>query len=204
MDRIKSIKEHFKKNDPIIYSVLCGMDLVILPQIKEPYSYFQKLCREIIGQQLSNKSSDAILNRFYNLFPDKIVNPEILLNLSEQELRNVGMSWAKARYIKDLAFQTMNKTVNFSKLHLLKDEVVIKELTKVKGIGNWTAEMFLIFTLGREDIFSLGDLSLRRAIQKLYKFKKEPNENQIIKVVQKWSPFKSYGCLALWESVDRA
>ncbi len=202
MKSIKKIKSHFQKEDKRIYKIMSGMNLELLKQPKSSKNYFLKLCREIIGQQLANKAAHAILNRFFLKFSDKNITPEKVFSLSEKELRDVGMSWAKARYIRDLAEQTKNKSINFTNLHKLSDEEVIKELTKVKGIGKWTSEMFLIFTLGREDVFSFGDYGLRRAIQELYNLKKKPTDKQVEKIVSKWSPYKSYGSLALWESLD--
>jgi len=200
--KVKKIKHHFQKTDPTIYKVIVEMELNPLQQPKRSTGYFRKLCREIIAQQLASKAAHAIIGRFYDLFERKHVTPDKLLAFSEQKLRNVGMSWAKARYTRDLAQKVKDKEVRLNNLHNLDDKLVVEELIKVKGIGNWTAEMFLIFTLGRENIFSHGDLGLRKALQKLYGFKDKPNEKQINKIVDKWSPYKSYGCLALWKSID--
>jgi len=200
--RVKRIKSHFKKVDSVIYKVLVDMKLELLREPKRSTGYFRKLCREIIAQQLASKAAHAIIARFYDLFERKRVTPDKVLVLTEQELRDVGMSWAKARYTRDLAQKVKDKEVRLNNLHNLDDELVIEELVKVKGIGSWTAEMFLIFTLGREDVFSHGDLGLRKALEKLYGFKDKPNEKQINKIVDKWSPYRSYGCLALWRSVD--
>ena len=202
MNKSHVVKSHFKKVDPIIYEVIVKMDSFILPHPQNSENYFAKLCREIISQQLGNKAADAILSRFLNLFPNQTPKPNQVLLLSEEKLRNVGMSWAKTRYIRDLAYQVKNKNVLLENLHKMKDEEVIEELTKVKGIGKWTAEMFLIFTLGRENIFSFGDLGLKRAAQKLYGFKTRPKDEHLASIVQKWEPFKSYGSLALWKSLD--
>lgn len=202
MDKLQIIKSHFKKNDPVIYEIILKMDFRLLPRPKNSNDYFSKLCREIISQQLANRAADAILKRFLNLFLEHRPTPEKVLSFTEQELRDSGMSWAKARYVRDLAQNVKNKNVLLDALHEMKDEEVISELTKVKGIGKWTAEMFLIFTLGRENIFSFGDLGLRRAAQKIYGFKTRPEERHLKKIVAKWEPFKSYGSLALWESLD--
>ena len=201
--KVKKFKSHFKKVDPVIHKVIIEMELDPLQQPKRSTGYFKQLCREIIAQQLASKAAHAIINRFYDLFERKHVAPDKVLAFSEQELRNVGMSWAKARYIRDLAQKVKDKEVGLNNLHNMDDKLVVEELIKVKGIGNWTAEMFLIFTLGREDVFSHGDLGLRKALQKLYGFKDKPNETQINKIVDKWSPYKSYGCLALWRSIDK-
>jgi len=197
-----AIKAHFRKTDPVIYSIIDDMDVELLRKPDTSEDYFEKLCADIISQQLAGKAADAIITRFTTLFQNKPITPGRVLAFTEQKLRDVGMSWAKARYARDLAQKVKDKTVRLDNLHNLSDEDVIKELTKVKGIGNWTAEMFLIFTLGRENIFSHGDLGLRNAIIKLYGFKKKPTEMQVNTIVDTWSPYKSYGCLALWRSID--
>ena len=109
------------------------------------------------------------------------------------------MSWAKVKYIKNLSEKVLSGTLNLRTIQYASDQEVINILTQVKGIGQWTAEMFLIFTLGRENVFSHGDLGLRKAIKNLYKVE-APNE--IIAIVDKWSPYKTYGSLALWHSLD--
>jgi DNA-3-methyladenine glycosylase II len=200
--RSSQILTHLKEVDPKIYQVIKKMELKRLKKPKNSSSFFKNLCCEIISQQLAGKAALAIVKRFVDLFEGKQINPDRVLSFSEQELRDVGMSWAKARYVRDLALKVKDKNVRLTNLQKLDDELVIEELTKVKGIGNWTAEMFLIFTLGREDVFSHGDLGLRKGLEKIYGFKNKPTEKQINKIVGKWSPYKSYGCLALWSSLD--
>lgn len=175
----------------------------IKPQSKTKGSleHFRALCRNIIGQQLAGKAADAITKRFKNLFDPLQVEPKKILALNDQTLRDVGMSWAKVKYLKDLSQKTLNQEVNFDLIGSFSDEQVIAELTKVKGIGPWTAEMFLMFTLGRENVFSFGDLGLRRGLEKLYKLK-NPTLKQIEKIVNPWSPYKSYGSIALWHSLE--
>ena len=191
----KKVKSHFKKVDPIIYAVMEKMDLGEWFD-RPKRDYFIALCREIIGQQLSGKVANVIFTRFEGLFPKRQITPERILTLTDQQIRDIGTSWAKVKYLKDLAKQVKAKTVKLEQLDQLADEEVIKTLTKVKGIGSWTAEMFLIFTLKREDVFSLGDLGLNKAINKLY------GKRKIGSIIKRWSPYKSFGCLALWHSLD--
>ena len=199
------VKRHFQKVDPVIYAVMKDLDFNawLKPRAKKRTArgYFAALCREIIGQQLSGKVVDVILTRFKALFKSKIIMPQDVLKLSDQTLRDVGMSWAKVKYVKDLAQKTLGKAVAFNKLHTFEDEAVVLELIKVKGIGRWTAEMFLIFTLGREDIFSFGDLGLKKGIQKLYRLRKV-KEKKINKIISPWTPYKSYGSITLWHSLE--
>lgn len=196
------IKNHFKKADAKLFKVLEKIEenleemSPILPQ-----EYFFHLCRAIIAQQLSGKVADKFLERFTALFTDKKITPKALLKLSDEKLRGIGISWAKVRYLKDLASKIKSKEVHLESLRNLKDEEVKIELTQVKGIGNWTAEMFLMFSLGRPNIFSHGDLGLRRAIEKIYNLK-NPDKEKVEKLTQKWSPYRTWACLILWRSLD--
>lgn len=196
------IKNHFKKADAKLFKVLGKIEenleeiIPILPQ-----EYFLHLCREIISQQLGNKVAHKFLERFIVLFPDKKITPKNLLKLSDVKIRGIGISWAKVRYLKDLASKIEGKEVLFENLQNLKDEEVIFHLTKVKGIGNWTAEMFLMFSLGRQDIFSHGDSGLRRAVEKIYNLK-NPEKSKIERLSQKWSPYRTWACRILWSSLD--
>jgi len=134
--RLQLIKSHFKKADPKIYQLIIRCDFELLPKPKNSRNYFFKLCREIIAQQLASGAANAIIGRFLNLFPKKRVTPDKILVFTEKDLRGVGMSWAKARYIRDLAEKIKNRQVNLKSLHNLQDEVVIEELIKVKGSVN--------------------------------------------------------------------
>ena len=169
---------------------------------KKTHEYFGNLCQEIIGQQLSGRVADVLFDRFEKLFPKRTVTPKRALALSEEILRSTGMSWSKARFIRDLAQKILDKTLPLHQLAQLTDEEVIKELTKVNGVGPWTAEMFLMFTLGREDVFSYGDLGLRKAMKKLYGFKNNPTEKQMEKIVKKWQPYRTYAARVLWKSLE--
>lgn len=198
----QKIHEHFRINDPVLFSVIeqLGPPETGLRSI----NHFHSLCREIINQQLSGKVGDVITARFESLCKNGIV-PEQVLVLSDETLRKTGMSWSKVRFIKSLADAVQSGVFGLEGLEGLgglEDEEVIEQLTKVKGIGRWTAEMFLMFSMGREDIFSHGDLGLRRAIQKLYGFKKEPTKKQIEKLEKRWKPYRTYACKILWASLS--
>lgn len=197
-----SIATHFSKSDKVIHEILKKMKLEQLKPQATPQEYFHRLTREIVGQQLSVKVADVIYKRFEALFGNKPISPEMILGKTDQTLRDIGLSWNKVKYVKDLAQKTLNKELAFEKFAEMTEEEVITELTKVKGIGRWTAEMFLIFNLGREDVFSFGDLGLRRAIEKLYGFEKDAKVKLFVPIVEKWKPFRSYASLALWHSLD--
>ncbi len=197
----KNALSHFRIVDPILFSVA---QTIILEEhaSRSPNRYFVSLCSEIIGQQLSGRVADVLFDRFEKLFPKRNVTPKRVLATSEAALRATGMSWSKTRFIKDLARHIITHSVSLPSLDALSDAEVIATLTRVKGIGPWTAEMFLMFTLGREDVFSYGDLGLKKAIKKLYGFKKDPTLKQMEKIVNKWKPYRTYAARILWKSLD--
>jgi DNA-3-methyladenine glycosylase II len=161
---------------------------------------YEELVESIIGQQLSGKAADTIFKRFLALYKgSEFPKPDVLLKTDTEKLRSAGMSYSKASYIKNIAQAFLDKTLDVNRLKKMTDGEVIKELTKIKGVGNWTAEMILIFTFKREDVFSLGDAGLRRAIKNLYKIEKEKD---ILKLAEKWKPKRSFACWYLWRSLD--
>jgi len=191
----QEVKLHFKKVDPILFEAIDQVEEVeeIIPQ--RPSGYFSTLCKEIIAQQVASSAARAIWGRFNSLFPQKKVKPSYVVAIQAEELRKCGLSWRKVQYIKDLAEKVAEKEVVLSRLSSLSDEEVIAELTKIKGIGPWTAEMFLLFCLGREDVFSFGDLGLRNAMKKLYGEKKQEP------IVVRWAPYRSFASRILWRSL---
>jgi DNA-3-methyladenine glycosylase II len=188
------ILKHFQKVDPTLFSLAKQTGVIKSLSPRPLNKYFSALCSDIISQQLSNRVGEIFWTRFVNLFPRKRVSPEILLSLPNPTLRSIGVSNSKVNYLKSLADHFVNKKINFNNLKNLTDEEVIGELTKIKGIGRWTAEMFLMFTLARPDVFSSGDQGLKNAIRKHYV--KAPNPNL-------WSPYKTSACLILWASLDQ-
>jgi|AGTN01.1.fsa_nt_gi 3-methyladenine DNA glycosylase/8-oxoguanine DNA glycosylase len=159
---------------------------------------FSFLASAIAGQQLSGKVADVIWKRVLKLAGE--ITPEILLSLKDGDLRAAGLSFSKISYIKNLASAVIEGRVRIDKFEELPDEEIIKELTSVKGIGPWTAEMFLIFSLCREDVFSAGDGGLARAIDILYG--KEHAKKERLKLSESWKPYRSYASLYLWKSLE--
>mgnify|MGYP001578055488 CR=1 FL=1 len=200
--KIQNVKAHFRSKDGKIFSVLERMELEVLAPQEDAKQYFPKLCREIIGQQLAGRAADAIAARFAGLFPKETPTPRRVLACSEDVLRQTGMSWAKVRSVQDLAAKTAEGELAFAKFPQLDDEAVIAELAKVRGIGRWTAEMFLIFTLGREDVFSHGDLGLHKGFISLYGAHRARTRQNITRIAAAWSPYRSYASLALWHVND--
>ncbi len=191
---------YLSQADPILAKVIALVAPIdYSSSFTEP---FLSLAESIISQQLSVKVSDVIFSRLQDLFPDKVITAEGILELNEQQIRNIGVSWAKIKYLRDLATKKIAKEVQLEGLADLDDEKIIHELTKVKGIGRWTVEMFLIFNLGRLDIFSHGDLGLRRAIQRLYKLSELPTREEAEKISNVWKPYRSIASRYLWKSLE--
>ena len=190
---------HFKKSDPILYELAKSIDPIVLE--RSP-NHFIRLVRAIVGQQLSVKAASTIFGRFEKLFK-KEINAKEILKLKDDDIRACGISYPKIKYIKDLADKVQTKQVLLETLETADEDFIINHLTQVKGIGVWSAEMFLMFALARPDIFSVGDLGLRNAMIKLYGLTKPTNE-KLLKMSKKWSPYRTYACRILWQSLDNA
>lgn len=162
---------------------------------------FSDIVETIIGQQLSNKAADTIIRRVKTLFSTSNFEPEVILKIPDQKFRDSGTSWAKAKYIKNFSQAVVDKTVDLQTISSMSDEEVISMLVKVKGIGRWTAEMILIFSLKRPDVFSLGDLGLCTAVAKHYGVSRD-DKKAIEEISQNWSPYRSLACRYLWKSLD--
>ena len=173
-----------------------------VPKWSKSKNLFASLCAEIIGQQLSGRARDVLYERLVKSFgASGFPTARQILKKSDQEIRDVGLSWAKVKYLKNLSFAVVAGQVDFSEIKKLPDDVVSQKLTAVKGIGPWTAEMFLMFTLGRPDVFSIGDLGIRKAISKLYNVR-SGNHKKMIQIAENWRPYRSLACRYLWASLD--
>lgn len=186
---------------------LCGVDSLLAPIIQanghvsfsNSSDFFTALSESIISQQLSVKASDTIFRRFKEITK---LDPKQALNLTETQQKEIGLSGQKARYIRDLAEHFVNDTAVFDHLDTLSDEGVIAELTKVKGIGTWTAQMFLMFTLQRPDVFAPDDLGLQNAIAKVYDLPARPTRAEALQRAEFWAPYRTTACLHLWHLLD--
>ncbi|WHX78844.1 DNA-3-methyladenine glycosylase [Priestia flexa] len=162
-------------------------------------NYFEALVKKIISQQLSVKAASTICNRVISLCGN--INPDVILRIPESDLREAGVSKLKISYIKGLSLKIVSGELDLSKLPSKEDSEVIYLLTDIKGIGQWTAEMFLIFSLGRPNILSMGDVGLKRAFQWLYQ--KESGNLKISDYYEIWNPYNTIASLYLWEAVNR-
>lgn len=196
---MKKVLEHFKKRDLVIYNLALKIELKPLTKPPDP---FVDLIDSIISQQLSGKAAATIFGRFKALFPKGKILPEKIIKISDEKIRSKGISYGKISYIKGIAKEIVNGNLDLNRLGSLTDEEVIKEMIKLKGVGVWTAEMFLMFTLNRPDIFSAGDLGLQNAIVKHYKLKSKPTKDSLIKISSKWSPYRTTASRILWKSLE--
>ncbi|OGU56402.1 MAG: hypothetical protein A2V66_06175 [Ignavibacteria bacterium RBG_13_36_8] len=165
--------------------------------------YFNALLKAIVGHQISTAAANAINCRLMNKFNNK-PEPKDILFTQEDELKALGLSKAKIRYIKDLSQKILDGEINLKRLSLKDDNEIINELTKVNGIGIWTAHMFLIFTLGRLNVLPYSDLGIKKAIMLNYKLKKLPNSQDVIRLAEKknWHPYNSVAALYLWKTLE--
>ena len=159
------------------------------------------ICASIISQQLSTKVAAVIYARFLALFSKKNPGPNEIIAISFDRLRSIGLSNAKTNYVLNVCnFFIENKLTDY-RLHKMEDEELINYLTQIKGVGRWTAEMILMFTLGREDVFAIDDLAIQQAVCKLYNIDsadKKAMKLQMLKISSKWSPYRKYACRYLW------
>jgi DNA-3-methyladenine glycosylase II len=169
-----------------------------------PADAYGALLRAIVGQQLSVKAARTIYERFTALFGGKTPSPEELLEVDADTLRGAGLSRAKAAYVRSLAEHVISGELELDRLDELSDERVAAELVAVKGLGQWTADMFLIFHLGRPDVLPVGDLGVRRAVERLYGFEALPSAAELEALGERWRPWRSLASLYLWESLDNA
>lgn len=171
-----------------------------------PHSrYFETLVKSIVSQQLSTRAAETIFTRFRQLYPgSRIPKAELLLSSTDEELRGVGLSFQKIGYIRDLAARVAEGRLRLSQLPRLSDDEVIAALTEVKGIGVWTAQMFLIFSLARLDVFPVGDLGVRKAIQQQFELPALPGpaEMEALAATRRWAPWRSVASWYLWRSLE--
>lgn len=191
---------HLQHADPVLGQIIarCG-PCTLQPRDLEP---FVMLCRSIVYQQLSGKAAGTIMRRFLGLYEPDAPTPEVLLQTTADTLRGVGLSYQKIAYLHDLAGKVQDGTLRLATLPTCSDAEVIQQLLHIKGIGRWSAEMFLIFALGRPDVFPVDDLGIRKAIQRAYGYKRRPAPVTMHRHARKWVPYRSIATWYLWRSLE--
>lgn len=193
------VLKHFKEKDHKISSIIEKYN-VELPTCINSSMYFFEICRNIAYQQLTDKAASKIFGRLQKHLNHTIFTPDEILELDIETLRGFGFSYSKSQYIKNIALHT--KIFNFNTLGELSNEEIVEELTKIKGIGEWSVQMFLIFSLGREDVFPTNDLGIKKAIKKLYEYSDLPTREQMNHFKSIYTPFSTIATLSLWKYLD--
>ena len=191
---------HLKKNDPILARII-GKARPVKFELDD--DHYEAIVGSIIFQQLAGSAARAILNRFKDLYGGSLPSPREYLSTDESRLRSSGLSPQKISYIKDLAERIESGRLDLKRLEELSDDEAMRELDDVRGIGRWTAEMFLLFKLGRTDVLPVDDLGLRKAAKQAYRLRKLPTRERFEQLAEKWHPYSSISTLYLWRSMEK-
>ena len=197
----RSSVRYLKAADPVLAKVISAVGPCRIT-VRAEGTHFQALARSIVFQQISGKAASTIHARFNALCPGGVATPEAVLAASDAELRSAGLSRQKIGYLRDLARKVTDGTLPLDHVHSLADDDLIAHLVQVKGIGRWTAQMFLMFRLGRRDVLPELDLGIQNAIRRAYKKRKRPTPKQVKQIGAKWSPHSTVACWYLWRSLD--
>ncbi len=195
----ESALRHLRRSDPVMRRLIRDVGPFTLRLQRDR---FQTLVRSIISQQISTSAAASIRRRLEALVAPEPITPETLARLSLDELRSAGISPQKAGYLFDLTHKVSSGTVQLRRIGRLSDELVIEQLIQIKGIGRWTAQMFLIFSLGRPDVFPHDDLGIRSALRKLYALDELPNREQSHQIAAPWRPYASIASWYCWRSLE--
>ncbi|HEX6322943.1 MAG TPA: DNA-3-methyladenine glycosylase [Vicinamibacterales bacterium] len=194
-------RRHLMRRDPALGSLVKKFGACGLTSARER-DRFEVLVRSIVSQQLSAKAATTIYGRVVAALETGRATPDGILSIAGDRLRACGLSWAKVASVRDLAAKVAEGSLALDTLDALDDEAVIETMTGVRGIGRWSAEMFLIFRLGRPDILPVGDVGVQRAMRALYGLRKHPSPARMIALARPWRPYRSVACWYLWRSLD--
>jgi len=194
-------RRHLMRQDPILGAVIRRIGPCGLTRARRA-DRFATTVLSIVSQQLSLKAASTIHGRLVDALGDAGVTPDAVLALSPDRMRACGLSWAKVASVRDLATKVGDGALKLESLDRLDDDAVIDALTLVKGIGRWSAEMFLIFRLGRPDILPVGDVGVQRAMRKVYGLRKHPSPARMTALARPWRPYRSVACWYLWQSLE--
>jgi len=195
---------HLRAADPIMRRLVDAHGPLTLAERRRgrPKEAYGALLRSIVGQQLSTKAARSIYERLAALFGGTAPAPAELLAVEPEALRAVGLSWRKVDYLRDLAQRVEDGSLDLRRLSGLSDDEVTAELTQVRGLGPWTADMFMIFHLGRPDVLPVGDLGTRAAVRREYELEALPAPDELRRIAEPWRPHRSLASLYLWRSLD--
>ena len=204
MRATKKAVDSLRAADPVMARLIDDHHEIVRRDLRRdrPGDAYGALLRSIVGQQLSTKAAATIYGRMLELFGKHTPTPKQLLKADPEKLRGAGLSRAKVAYLRDLAEHVEDGALELERLPDLPDEEVAAQLTAIKGLGQWTADMFLMFHLGRPDILPVGDQGIRRAIQVEYRLRKLPDAKRMQKIAKPWRPYRTLASLYLWTSLD--
>ena len=188
---------HIKRHDPVLRKVIEKIGRI---DFEPDDGHYEALVGSIIYQQLAGTAARAILDRFKNLYGGRIPDPEQYLSTDESRLRYSGLSPQKISYIRDLCERIVSGSLDLRSLENLADEEAVEKLDAVRGVGRWTAEMFLLFVLGRKDVLPVDDLGVQKAVKRIYRLRKLPSKNKFEQLAKNWHPYCSIATLYLWRS----
>lgn len=194
-------RRHLMRHDPVLGTLIRQIGPCELEQTRR-VDRFAMTVRSIVAQQLSAKAAMTIHDRLVEAVGAPSLTPDAVLALDAARMRACGLSWAKVASVRDLATKVLDRSLALESLDKLDDDAVIEALTTVKGIGRWSAEMFLIFRLGRPDILPVGDVGVQRAMRRLYGLRKHPSPARMTALARPWRPYRSVACWYLWRSLD--
>jgi DNA-3-methyladenine glycosylase II len=199
-----SPEQKLRAADPVLRELIdsVGADGLGDPRAGRPNDHYGALVRSIVGQQLSTRAARAIYGRLTERYGGRTPTPEEVLADDPDAMRvAAGLSHAKVRYLRSLATAVVDGTVELDRLHELPDDEVVAQLTAVKGIGTWSAQLYLMFHLGRPDVVAAGDLGIRRAVMLRYGLDELPDEATVTRIAEPWRPYRTLACRYLWRSL---
>ncbi|MEX1186362.1 MAG: DNA-3-methyladenine glycosylase [Gemmatimonadaceae bacterium] len=198
----RSALRHLRRSDPVLAQVLARHGPHRF-ELRTGGSHFDAIARAIVSQQLSVKAASTIHGRFRALYAAAGGMPEVVARILESRLREAGLSRQKIAYIRDLARRVAAGELELDRIDEMPDDELMARLTAVKGVGTWTAQMFLMFRLGRPDVLPVLDLGIQKAIQRAYGLRKRPSVRQMERIGNAWAPYRTIACWYLWRSLDQ-
>ncbi len=197
---IKKAVKYLRQSDPELIPLL---DAFKIQDLQPETDYFKSLTRSIVYQQLSGKAAKTISDRFILLYKDKSYpTPVDVINIDHEKLRSVGLSNSKAQYIKNIAHAFLDNPDTYDSLEKMDDQDIIDTLITIKGVGPWTAQMFLMFTLNRPDVFPVTDLGVQKGFKHYYKLSEMPTPGQMLKKSEQWAPYRTVVSLYFWRLLE--
>lgn len=198
----RSAVRHLQRADPVLAAVITHHGPHRF-ELRTGGSHFDAIARAIVSQQLSVKAASTIHGRYRALYDGAGGAPDVVARIPEAQLREAGLSRQKISYIQDLARRVASSELDLDRVDEMSDDELIARLTAVKGVGTWTAQMFLMFRLGRLDVLPVLDLGIQKAVQRAYRLRKRPTVPRLEKIARAWAPYRTIACWYLWRSLDQ-